>query len=113
MWLGAVGVGLEEVLDNEFAFDLGRGLQHCVSVGFEVDLWLNAEAETLLEFAADIENGIFGAGIAKPETDFVHLRPDANDGSVDHRAALLEGLTDKTENDIKPAREVTHNDESK
>lgn len=83
---------MEKVLDNEFAFDLGRRLLHCVCVGFEVDLRLDAETETLLEFAADIKNGIFGAGIAKPETDFVHLRPDAHDGSVDHRAALLESL---------------------
>ncbi len=32
------GVGQEEVLDDEFALDLGRRLHHGVRMGLEVDL---------------------------------------------------------------------------
>ena len=99
-------MGQEEVLDDEFALDLRRRLDHGVRVNLEVDLRLDAETKTLLEFAADIQDVIFGTGISKPETDFVHLRPDAHDHSVDHRATLFEGLADEREDHVEPAKEA-------
>ena len=104
-------MGQEEVLDDEFALDLRRRLDHGVRVNLEVDLRLDVETKTLLEFAADIQDVIFGTGIAKPETNFVHLRPDAHDRSVDHRATLFEGLADEREDHVEPAKEAIDNDD--